>query len=490
MMKRSIPLVAVLALTALHGGAAAQVDVLQQIRTEALQRSQVMKFFDQLVIAIGPRLTGSPEYKAAADWSRDTLASFGMADAKLEPFEFGRGWVLDKLVIEMVEPRYMPLNGYAEAWSAPTKGEIVASPVFVGQASAAEVTAMKARLTGGIILSQPIVQSFVREDRVQPTTTDAAVRPGAPAMPRQPNPNQADARQITQLIREAGAGVLIRTSAGEHGTVFVLGRDQAENAMPTVVLAAEHYNMVARMVTAGMPVKLRVNVQTRFLTNDTKSYNVLAEIPGTDPTLKDEVVLLGAHLDSWHTAPGATDNADGSAAAIEAMRILKAIGVKPRRTIRVALWGGEEQGLLGSRAHVRAHYAGEANTAAREKLAMYLNLDPGMGPIYGWYMENSAPARALFDKWIEPLKDLGVRRNVDPGIGSTDHVSFREAGMPGFNPVQDYVTYDVRTHHTNVDTYERIREEDLKQNAIVLAWFVYSAAMTDERVPRPAPAAR
>jgi Zn-dependent M28 family amino/carboxypeptidase len=309
-------------------------------------------------------------------------------------------------------------------------------------------------------------------------------------MPRQPNANQADARVVTQTVREAGPGVLIRTSAGEHGTVFVLGRDQGDNAVPSVVLAAEHYNMVVRMVTAGMPVKLRVNLQTRFLTADTKSYNVLADIPGTDPKLKDEIVLLGAHLDSWHTAPGATDNADGSAAAIEAMRILKAIGVKPRRTIRVALWGGEEEGLLGSRAHVRAHYAGEANAAARDKLAMYLNLDPGMGPIYGWYTENSAPARALFDKWIEPLQDLGVRRNVDPGIGNTDHVSFREAGMPGFNPVQDYDTYDVRTHHTNVDTYERIREDDLKQNAVVLAWFVYNAAMADERVPRPTPAAR
>lgn len=491
MTKRSLSLVVLLAFAAALGDrAAAQGDVLQQIRTEALQKSQVMQFFDHLVVVIGPRLTGSPEYKAAAEWSRETLASFGLAEAKLEPFEFGRGWALDKLVVEMVEPRYMPLNGYAEAWSAPTKGEILGAPVLVGNASAADVTAMKARLAGGIILSQPIVQTFVREDRVQPTATDAQVRPGAPAMPRQPNPSQGDARQIAQIIREAGPGVVIRTSAGEHGTVFVLGRDQGENAVPSVVLAAEHYNMVARMLTAGMPVKLRMNVQTRFLTNDTKSYNVLAEIPGTDAALKDEVVLLGAHLDSYHTAPGATDNADGTAAAMEAMRILKAIGVRPRRTIRVALWGGEEQGLLGSRAHVRAHYAGEANTAAREKLAMYLNLDPGMGPIYGWYMENSAPALAIFDKWIEPLKDLGVRRNVGPGLGSTDHVSFREAGIPGFNPVQDYVTYDVRTHHTNMDTYERIREDDLKQNAIVLAWFVYNAAMTDERVPRPAPAAR
>jgi hypothetical protein len=491
MNRRLLCLAGILTLTmAATGRPAAQQDVLQQIRTEALQKSQVMALFDHLVTVIGPRLTGSPEYKAAADWSRETLASFGLAEAKLEPFEFGRGWVLDRLLVEMVEPRYMPLNGYAQAWSASTKGEIVAAPVFVGNKSAAEVTALKARLAGGIVMTQPIVTTFVREDRPQPSVSDTPVRHGAPRMPAQPNPKQADARQVAQLVNEAQPGVVIRTSAGEHGTVFVLGANRRTNAVASVVLAAEHYNMVARMVERGMPVKLRVNVQTRFLTDDTKSYNVLAEIPGTDPALKDEVVLLGAHLDSWHTAPGATDNADGTAAAMEAMRILKAIGITPRRTIRVALWGGEEQGLLGSRAHVAAHYAGEAGAAARQKLALYLNLDPGMGPIYGWYLENSAPARALFDAWIEPLKDLGVRKNVDGSLGSTDHVSFREAGLPGFNPVQDYVTYDVRTHHTNVDTYERIREEDLKQNAIVLAWFVYNAAMTDQKVPGPAPSAR
>jgi hypothetical protein len=300
-------------------------------------------------------------------------------------------------------------------------------------------------------------------------------------MPRQGNQDQAGARQIAQIVREAKPGAVIRSSAGEHGTVFVLGRDQRENAQPSILVAAEHYNMVARMVARGLPVKLRVNLQSRFLTSDTRSFNVLAELPGTDPALKDEVVLLGAHLDSWHSAPGATDNADGSAAAIEALRILKAVGARPRRTIRLALWGGEEQGLLGSRAHIRMHYAGDANATARERLALYLNLDPGTGPIYGWYMEESAPAKVLFDRWLEPLKDLG-----DAGIRNTDHVSFREAGIAGFNAIQDYVTYDVRTHHTNVDTYERVREDGLKQNAVVLAWFAYNAAMTDERLPRPA----
>ena len=483
---RPIVASAVLALTAavIH----AQSDVLARIRDEAMNKSQVMAYFDHLVINIGPRLTGSPAYKQAADWSLQQMSAIGLQNARLEPFEFGRGWQLDRLTVELIEPHYMPLIAYAEGWSAPTKGEIVGTPVFVGGKSAADIAAMKARLNGAIVLAQPLVTSFVREDRPQPSTSDTPVRIGAPPMPRQGNVSQQDARAIAQTIREAGAGVILRGSAGEHGTVFVLGRDQRENAMPSIVMAAEHYNMIARMVERGMPVKMRVNVQARFLTADTKSYNVLADIPGTDPTLKDEVVLLGAHLDSWHSAPGATDNADGSAAAMEAMRILKSLGVRPKRTIRLALWGGEEQGLLGSRAHVRMHYAGEANAAARDKLAMYLNLDPGMGPIYGWYAEGSAPAKALFDKWIAPLKDLGVRKNVEQNIGSTDHVSFREAGIPGFNPIQDYVTYDVRTHHTNVDTYERVREEDLKQNAAVLAWFIYNAAMTDEKLPRPTPA--
>jgi hypothetical protein len=213
---------------------------------------------------------------------------------------------------------------------------------------------------------------------------------------------------------------------------------------------------------------------------------VLAELPGTDPSLKNDVVVIGAHLDSWHTGTGATDNADGSAAVLEAMRILKAVDARPRRTIRVALWGGEEQGLLGSRAYVQQHLAGDANRAARDGHFVYLNLDPGMGPIYGWYMENMEAARALFDRWLEPLRDLGARRNIAQGIGSTDHLSFRAVGVPGFNPVQDYVDYDVRTHHTNMDTAERVREQDLKQNAIVLAWFALQAANTTDAIPRVA----
>jgi carboxypeptidase Q len=462
---------------------AADPSALQQIRREGLERSQVMRAFDQFVTVIGPRLTGSPEHKAAADWARDTLASWGLSDAHLEPWTFGRGWTLDRQVIEMIEPRYMPLIGYAEAWSASTAGIIEAKPVWVTGKTAAEIASMRGALAGAIVLTQPVQAGFVRADRPQPSTSDAPVRIGAPPMPRSAG-NAADARAISQALHDAGAGVLLRPSAGEHGTVFVLGTDRGDNAMPSMVLAAEHYNMIARLLEKGMPVKLRVGITARYLTADTQSYNVVAELPGIDPNLQHEVVLLGGHLDSWHTGTGASDNADGAAAVMEALRILKAAGLQPRRTIRVALWGGEEEGLLGSKAYVSQHLAGDSNQAARERFSVYFNIDPGMGPIYGWYSENSPAAKALFDAWLAPLHDLDGRRNIAEGITNTDHLSFKAVGIPGFTPIQDYVTYDVRTHHTNVDTYERVREQDLKQNAVALAWFAYNAAMMNERFPR------
>jgi Zn-dependent M28 family amino/carboxypeptidase len=285
-------------------------------------------------------------------------------------------------------------------------------------------------------------------------------------------------------MRQLAAGVVLRPSQGAHGTLFVTGRrDTPADAAPSIVLSAEHYNLVVRALQAG-PVKLRVNLETRTHAADTNGYNVIAEIPGTDPALRNEVVLLGAHLDSWHEASGATDNADASASLIEAVRILKAIDAKPRRTIRVALWGGEEQGLLGSRAYAQAHYAGPANAENRERLAVYLNSDPGTGPIYGWYMEENRQAKDLFDAWLAPLQDLGMRRNILAKIGNTDHLAFTALGLPAFNSLQDYRDYDTRTHHTNMDTSERVKVADLKQSAIVLAWFAWQAASRDEKIPR------
>lgn len=464
-------------------------DSLSRIRREGTDHSQAQTLYATIVDQFGPRLTGTPAHKQSAEWARDRLHDFGLQNVALEPWTFGRGWVLDRLVVEMVEPRYAPLIGYADAWSAPTSGDIVATPILLDGKTPADVAAMKTALAGAIVMTAPEA-SFITEDRPQPTLSDAPVRIGQPA-PVRPRANAADARAIAETLRAAGIGVSIHTSEGEHGTVFVLGRDQP-GAPPTITLAGEQYNMILRMLKRGIPVKLRVNVQSHYLTDDLNSYNVVADLPGGDPQLRSDVVMIGAHLDSWHTGTGASDNADGVATVMEAMRILKSLGVAPKRTIRVAIWSGEEEGLLGSKAYVTQHLAGDANKAARDHLFAYFNIDPATGPIYGWYCENSEPAKAIFDEWLAPLKaagDLGVRRNVIEGIGSTDHLSFRAVGIPGFNPIQEYKDYDTRMHHTNVDMYERVREADLKQNAIVMAWFAWQAANTSDRIPRPEPAA-
>ncbi len=459
--------------------------MLEKIKVEGLGRSQAMATFAHFVDVVGPRLTATPAYKAAAEWSRDRLTEWGLANARLESWEFGRGWQLEKFTLEMVEPRYMPLMGYPEGWSASMPAEITAAPLLVAGKTAEELAAMKSSLAGAILLTQPAQPFFIRTDRGQPT--DANYVPPPPATGRGQGGARGGGRgqSVQQVLREAAPAVVLRTSAGEHGTMFVLGRDQGDNALPSVVVASEHYNMIVRMLQAGIPVKLRVNVKTRYLDDDRSGYNVLAELPGTDPALKDEVVMIGAHLDSWHSAPGATDNADGSAVVLEAMRILSAAGARPRRTIRVALWGGEEQGLHGSREYVRRHLAGDDNAAARERFSVYFNIDPGSGPIYGWYLQGQGNAAASMDAWLEPMKALQARRNVPQSIGNTDHLSFTAIGLPGFNPIQSYVDYDVRTHHTNVDSYERVKDEDLRQAAIVMASFAYQAAMPAEKMPRP-----
>jgi hypothetical protein len=465
---------------------------LAKLRREAFENSQAAPVFEMLTSSIGPRLTASPAHKRAVEFVRERLASYGLQNARLEPWKFGRGWSLERLTVEMVEPRYFPLLGYADAWSTSTPGEITGVPVLVAGKTPEEIAALGSKLKGAIVLTQPAETDFVRKDRPQPSdpnyvpgaaayATNSAIRP-LDAPPAPPNAAQRFAKSLSA----AGAAVLLKPSRGEDGTVFVVGRDQGPGSAPAVTLSAEHYNMILRMLERNIPVKLRLNVQTKFYDNDQdNAYNVLAELPGSDPAVRDELVMIGAHLDSWHTGTGATDNADGATTVIEAMRILKASGLRPRRTIRVALWGGEEQGLLGSRAWVLEHLAGEKNQAARDKMDVYFNIDNGTGPIYGWYAQNDATAKQIFDAWLEPLKESGARRNVLESTGSTDHLSFIAAGVAGFNPIQDYVNYDVRTHHTNMDTAERVNIADVRQAALMMAAFAYDAAMADQRMPRP-----
>jgi len=455
------------------------LEMTARIKEEGLDRSQALELYHTLTDEIGGRLTGSPAHDQAAAWARDRFAEWGLTEARLEPFEFGRGWSLEKLSIEMVSPRYTPLIGYAEAWTPSIDGVLSGPVVYLGDKTAAEVEAMQSALRGAIVLTHQPQTEFRDADRPQPGVGET-VRTGNPPRIR-PNATTPP-RQMRELLQEAGAGVSLRPSEYRDGTVGVGGsRTTGNDAVPSIVLAAEQYNMIARNLASGVPVELRVELRTRYDERDTRTFNVIAEIPGSDPALRDEIVLVGAHLDSWHASSGATDNGDGAIAVMEAMRILAELDARPRRTIRVALWSGEEQGLLGARAYIEDHLADQAS---REKLAVYLNDDPGSGATLGFYMQGNQAAKTLFDAWLEPLRDLGVTRNIIDGIGSTDHVPFDQIGLPAFNVIKDFDAYDERTRHTNADFPERMSEDELIQSAIVMAHFAWQAAMLDGTIPR------
>ena len=455
------------------------LEMVARIREEGLNRSQVMQMFDQFVIVFGPRLTASPACNAAAEWARDKFAEWGLSNSHLETWEFGRGWTLEDFSIEMLKPRYLPIIGYPKAWSPSTRGILTGEPVMLAGLSTEELSEYQGQLRSSIVMTRPIETRFIREDR-EPPRHD----PPRGFADDQDRRQGSARRALAELIRNEKAGVTLEPSRGEHGTMFVLGRDSGNDAVPSVVVAAEHYNTIARLLERGIAVELAVEVKSKFHETDTNGYNVITEIPGTDPLIGDEVVMAGAHLDSWHSSPGAADNADGCAVVMEAARILMELGVKPRRTIRIALWGGEEEGLLGSREYVERHLAGEDNSEARDNFSIYFNLDPGGGPVYGFFLEGNEAIRPIFEAFLQPFEDMGAATLTMEGIGSTDHVPFIRAGVPGFEAIHDYVDYDVRIHHTNMDTYERIREEDLKQASVVMASLLYHCAMRDDKMPR------
>jgi carboxypeptidase Q len=457
-----------------------QVDsaMVARIRAEGLERSKALETFTYLTTNIGPRLTNSPAHRRAIDWTQQQLKSYGLANVHTEPFEFGRGWQLERLSIEMLEPRYLPLIGFPRAWSPSTQGKIVASPVWLPNPSAESIAKAGSSLKDAIVMTSPKQEYFIRADRPPASGDLVSDRPRGPQITREQQAAAAAA------LRSSGLAVTLDPNIGEHGTIFVTGRDAGANATAAIVLASEHYNLIARLLEQKVPVKLAVDLQTRFFEEDRNTANVIGEIPGSDPAVGSEVVMAGAHLDSWHSAAGATDNADGVTTVMEAFRILQALGVKPRRTIRLALWAGEEQGLLGSRAYVQKHLAGDANAAAREKFSVYFNLDNGIVPISGFYLEGNEAMGRIMAAWLKPLADLGATIATPKGIGATDHLSFRAVGLPGFQAVQDYKDYDVRTHHTNMDTDERVPTDGLKQAAVVMASILYHAAMRDERIPR------
>lgn len=502
-----------LALAALPAPAEEPVDLptISRIRAEGLRSSQVMQTLEDLVDRHGPRLAASTGYRAAAEWCRAKLEEWGLENARLDPWGSpGRSWELRRFRAEMIEPYYLNLIAFPKAWTSSTDGVVSGPALLIDPTAPESAEQYKGKLRGAVVLSgEPIVPeaSFEPEaDRYTDAELEELYKVGAatggrrridPARREEFRARREQRDRLNELIKGEGIGCILEPSRGADGTMFVQSGGSravdAEPAPPALVVAAEHYGLIARLVKKGVPVKLEVLVEAQLSDQEVEDYNVLAEIPGVDPELKDEVVMLGGHLDSWHAATGTTDNAAGCAVAMEAVRILKAIGVQPRRTIRVALWGAEEVGLLGSAAYVKKTFGDRETmelTHAHSKFSGYFNLDNGTGRIRGIYCQSNDAVRPIFEAWLAPFHDLEATTATVRDTGGTDHQSFDRIGLPGFQFIQDAIDYDTRTHHTNMDTYERAQGDDLRQASVVMASFVYHAAMRNEKLPRkPLPAA-
>jgi len=517
-------------------------DAMTKIREEGMKRSQVMDILSYICDVGGARLTGSPNIRNAQEWAKKKLTEWGLVNAHLEAWgPFGRGWSLEGFAANMVKPQYNPLIAYPKAWSPSTNGAVRGEVVYLNAKTPEDLNKYKGKLKGAIVLIDKVREVKPHYDAEGRRMSDEdllrlANAEGAGGGRRfDPTPEQRAAQDLLQkkwqMAVAEGAAVVLEPGRGDGGTMFIASvnipppgdapansnfnqraRPWAKDVtgvIPQAVVAVEHYNRLIRMIERGARVELEVNINTRFYDQDLMSYNVIAEIPGTD--LKDEVVMLGAHFDSWHSGTGATDNGAGSAVCMEAVRILQALGFKPRRTIRIGLWSGEEEGLLGSRAYVSDHFAKRTDANAQsgrpdpnvvptyefkpewDKVAGYFNLDNGTGKIRGIYLQGNDMVRPIFRSWFVPFKDLiGTTKNNDvatlsiSNTGGTDHLSYDGVGLPGFQFIQDPIEYDTRTHHSNMDVIDRIQEDDMKQAATIMAAFVYNTAMRDQKLPRKA----
>jgi carboxypeptidase Q len=513
--------------------------VIDRIKEEAFARSEVMEHLRNLTDVHGPRLTGSPQFEEAAKWAADRLTSFGLANVHIERWgPFGRSWSIDEYSAELVAPHYMRLAAMPLAWSASTAGVISGEPLitpidlrflagFKKQAENFEAYRKRwsGKLRGRIVLLSPATPTPPREKPLFSRLTDAALA----EMTQAPEPTALS--RITKLddlewpdkpdevvklfmsMPESFVDQLIdrydslaversRFFAAEGVVAIVNGDDRAREGLlaaeaagsyrsrdplapPTFVISAEHYDRVARLVADKQPVKLRLSLKTTVSDKDVDGGNIVGEIPGG--AHKDEIVMVGAHFDSWHSGTGATDNGAGSAVMIEVMRILKTLNLKLDRTVRIALWGGEEQGLLGSREYVKSHFADPDTMALKPehaKLSGYFNLDNGSGKIRGVYLQGHEAMRPLFEQWLAPFRDLGVTTITIRNTGGTDHLSFVRVGLPGFQFIQDPLDYGTLTHHTSADTLDHAVPADLMQASAVIASVVYDAANRTERLPR------
>lgn len=486
------------------------LSVVNRIKTEALSDSKVMDTMFYLTDVYGPRLTNSPNYKNAGDWAVRRLQEYGLANVREEKWgPFGKGWVNRFYEGHIVEPQYSPLVGVPLAWTSGTQGDLAGEPVLAVIRTEAEMEKFKGKLKGKIVMiSQPRDLPFpsVAEGRrfadADLESEAQAPEPGAPtrfgAAPAAAGAPPAMTREerlklqekIATYLRDEGVLMVLSASQlGDGGTIFAAsgGFYQPDKpvALPTVGLMPEQYNRIARLVQHDIHVKLSFNIKNEFVEN-TDCFNIVGEIPGTGPH-KDQIVMVGAHFDSWQGGTGATDNGAGSAVMMEAVRILKTTHLPLDRTVRIALWGGEEEGLLGSRAYVKEHFADRATMKTTDefgKVSGYFNLDNGTGKIRGVYLQGNDMMRPVFDAWLEPFKDMGAHTISIRNTGGTDHLSFDGIGLPGFQFIQDPMDYDTRTHHSNMDVYDRIQPGDLMESSAIIASFVYNASNRPEMLPR------
>ncbi len=492
----------------------ADLDALYRIKQEATSNSKVMETLSYLTDVNGPRLTNSPMMHQAADWTQKQLTAWGLANVHTEKWgPFGRGWVNEHTAINMTAPQPFVMLGFPKAWTPGTNGEVSGEAVAVTIEKDEDFAKYKGTLAGKFVLLSPTrdVAAFFESPTRRYTETgleDLSREQVGGARGRFPGgaafgAGMALRKKRMAFFKEEGVLAIVEMSAGargDNGTVIAQGpmpgdgdrTVEGQVPVPQVVLAAEHYGRMLRVLDKKVPVRLTMNVRNRFVDTSLDSFNVIAEIPGTDKA--DEVVMIGAHFDSWHTGTGATDNAVSSAVMMEAMRIIKATGLKPRRTIRMALWTGEEQGLLGSRAYVKEHFADPVDMKVKPehaKLSVYLNMDNGGGAFRGVYLQGNEAAAPVFEAWMKPFHNIGMETLTIRPTGGTDHQAFDGVGLPGFQFIQDPLEYSSRTHHTNLDVYERAVPADLMQNAIVVATFAYQAANRDALFPRkPLPTPR
>lgn len=487
------------------------LDAINQIKEAESKHSQVMDLVGYLTDVVGPRLTGSPSLKNAQRYAMDRMREWGMTNVHREAWQFGRGWSLAGFSANMVAPTFGSLIAYPKAWSPSTDGTVRGEVVLLDVTTAADLAKYKGKLKGKIVLltgARPVAPDFTPPPQ---RTSDeellklANARPQATEQRFQMSAEQRARVDLSfqkwQLIYAEEPAVVLEPGSGDGGVVYVtrvtipvsIDTPAAQRpqpwdlnkpkVIPQVVVAAEQYNRMVRILSRGVPVEVEVNINARFHDDDPMSHNIIGEIPGAD--LKDEVVMIGGCLDSWHTGTGATDNAAGAAVALEVMRLIKTLNLKPRRTIRIGLWSAEEQGTYGSRAYVAAHFGSHGNFKPEyEKFSGYFNLDYGTGKVRGIYLQGNEAVKPIFAAWLNPFKEMGASTLTISGIGATDHNSFDAIGLPGFQFLRDFMETNPRTAHTNMDVYDHVLADDLKQSAAVAAAFIYQAAMRDEKLPR------